>query len=120
MVVLQIITTTPTIDDARRIALALVDEGLAACVQIVGPIESVYRWQGNVETAGEWQCWIKTRGELYDRIEKRIGELHPYEVPEIVRSVMEASKSYSQWLFNETEGNQEIEENKKTSADNRP
>jgi periplasmic divalent cation tolerance protein len=103
MNILQIITTTPTIDDARRMARALVEKRLAACVQIVGPIESVYRWEGKIETANEWQCWIKTRGEHYDAVKRLIRELHPYEVPEILTLVAEGSKAYLDWLNKETE-----------------
>jgi periplasmic divalent cation tolerance protein len=102
MNVLQIITTTGTSDDARRIAAALVERRLAACVQIVGPIESVYRWQGKLETAQEWQCWIKTRGDLYASVEQVIRELHPYELPEILTMPAEASKPYLDWLKRET------------------
>jgi periplasmic divalent cation tolerance protein len=103
MNVLQIITTTPTIDDARRIATALVERRLAACVQIVGPIESVYRWQGKIETAQEFQCWIKTRGDLYSEVVRLLKELHPYEVPEILTVIVEASKPYLDWLSQETQ-----------------
>jgi periplasmic divalent cation tolerance protein len=103
MSILQIVTTTATSEDARRIASALVERRLAACVQIVGPIESVYRWQGKVETAQEWQCWIKTRGDLYASVEKVIRELHPYELPEILTMPAEASKPYFEWLRRETD-----------------
>ena len=58
---IQVITTTETEEDARRIALALVEGRLAACVQVLGPIASTYRWQGKIETAAEWQCVAKTR-----------------------------------------------------------
>jgi periplasmic divalent cation tolerance protein len=103
MTVLQIITTTAQADEARRIARALVERRLAACVQIVGPIESVYRWQGKIEIAQEWQCWIKTRGDLYGRVEQTIRELHSYEVPEILTMVAEGSKAYLDWLRRETD-----------------
>ncbi|MEX2142090.1 MAG: divalent-cation tolerance protein CutA [Pirellulales bacterium] len=103
MVVMQVITTTATLDDARRIARELVERRLAACVQIVGPIESIYRWEGQVETAQEWQCWIKTRGDLYAAVEQTIRELHSYEVPEILTMVAEGSKAYLDWLRRETD-----------------
>jgi periplasmic divalent cation tolerance protein len=102
MNVLQIITAVGTSEDARRIAGALVERRLAACVQIVGPIESVYRWQGKLETAQEWQCWIKTRGDLYASVAEAIRELHPYELPEILTMTAEASKPYLDWLRTET------------------
>ena len=103
--ILQIITTTATADDAQRIARALVEQRLAACVQIVGPIESVYRWQGKIEIAGEFQCWIKTRSDLFDRVEQTIRQLHSYEVPEILAvPVVAGSQKYLDWLREETEG----------------
>ena len=103
MNVLQIITTTATIDDARRIATARVERRLAACVQIVGPIESVYRWEGRIETAQEWQCWIKTRGDFYGPVAQAIRELHPYDVPELLTVAAEASKDYLDWLRQATQ-----------------
>lgn len=103
MNVLQIITTTATADDARKIGRGLVERRLAACVQIVGPIESIYRWQGNIETAQEWQCWIKTRGDLYGPAVQAIRELHSYEVPEILALVTEVSKDYLEWLRQATQ-----------------
>jgi periplasmic divalent cation tolerance protein len=102
MNVLQVITTTGAIEDARRIAGALVERRLAACVQIVGPIESVYRWQEKVETAQEWQCWIKTRGDLCGAVEQAIRELHPYAVPEILSMTAEGSNAYVEWLVQAT------------------
>jgi periplasmic divalent cation tolerance protein len=101
--VIQIVTTTANAEDARRIARALVERRLAACVQIVGPIESVYRWEGKIETAAEFQCWIKTRAELYDRVEQTIRELHTYDVPEILAvPVVQGSAAYLEWLRRET------------------
>jgi periplasmic divalent cation tolerance protein len=95
----EITTTTASRDDARRVARALVERRLAACVQIRGPIESIYRWQGNVETAEEWQCVAKTRRELFSQVEQAIRELHPYEVPEILAvEIARASKAYERWL----------------------
>ena len=100
---IQVITTTVSADDARRIAGALVERRLAACVQIVGPIESIYRWEGKIESAAEFQCWIKTREELYARVEQAIRELHTYDVPEILAvPVMQGSAAYLDWLARET------------------
>ena len=101
---IQVVTTVATQDDARRIAQALVDQHLAGCVQIVGPIESVYRWQGSVETAQEWQCWAKTRRAKYSAVEQAIRRLHCYDVPEIlVVPVSAGSQAYLRWLADETE-----------------
>jgi len=98
----QVITTTELREDADRIAQALVGERLAACVQVLGPITSTYRWKGQIETAEEWQCWIKTRRELYDQLEQAIRRLHPYEVPEILAvPVLAGSPPYLAWLDGE-------------------
>lgn len=96
---IQVVTTTEHREDAERIARALVEERLAACVQVVGPITSTYRWRGAVETAQEWQCWAKSRRDLYDAIEQAIGRLHPYEVPEILAvPILAGSAGYLAWL----------------------
>ena len=81
---IQVVTSIASQVDARRIANALVEQRLAGCVQIVGPIESLYRWEGKIETANEWQCWIKTRRSHYEAVEQVIHKLHPYQVPEIL------------------------------------
>ena len=81
---LQVITTIDTKEGAQKLARLLVEERLAACVQIIGPIESIYRWQGKIETAEEWQCVIKTKKDFYEKVEKFIKKHHPYEVPEIM------------------------------------
>ncbi|MCL4195505.1 MAG: divalent-cation tolerance protein CutA [Thermoguttaceae bacterium] len=99
---IQILTTTASEGDARKIAGALVEERLAACVQVVGPITSTYRWQGAVERAQEFLCFIKTRAEAYSRVEERIRQLHPYEVPEIVAlPITAASAAYLAWIDGE-------------------
>ena len=99
---IQVVTTTERREDADRIARTLVDERLAACVQVVGPISSTYRWQGTIETAQEWQCWAKSRRDLYDEIEQAIRGIHPYEVPEILAvPVLHGSASYLAWLDGE-------------------
>ena len=99
---IQVVTTTEHQEDARRIADLLVEKRLAACAQIVGPITSVYRWQGKVETAQEWQCQIKTRRELFGALAEAIRTAHPYEVPEIVAVPFTAgSRDYLGWLRDE-------------------
>ena len=96
---IQITTTTETEQDAQAIATALVEQRLAACVQIVGPIRSTYRWKEKIETAREWQCVVKTRRELYERVEEAVKSLHPYEVPEIISvPITAASESYCRWI----------------------
>ena len=81
------------------IAQDLVRSGLAACVQIGGPITSVYRWMGSVDTAAEWTCTAKTTSNLYGDVERRIRKLHTYEEPEIIAvEVVGGSPSYLGWL----------------------
>ncbi len=101
---IQVVTTTETEQDAQAIATALVQQRLAACVQIVGPIRSTYRWKEKIETAQEWQCLVKTRRELYERVEAAVKNLHPYEVPEILAvPIVVASESYRRWLDEQVE-----------------
>lgn len=96
---IQVTTTTDKREDAERIARALVEERLAACVQILGPLTSVYRWKGKVETAGEWLCLIKSRHSLQGAIAAAIVALHPYETPEIVvQPITGGSRDYLAWL----------------------
>jgi len=98
-VYIQVITTTDTKADAQAIADALVERRLAGCIQVIGPITSTYRWQGEIETASEWLCVIKSRQDLYDALEAAILEMHPYDVPEIlVTPVTGGSESYLDWL----------------------
>ncbi len=78
------VTTTDDRDNAQSIARVLVELKLAACVQILGPITSTYRWEGAVETAEEWQCLIKTRRDRLGDVEDVIRSLHPYDIPEII------------------------------------
>ncbi len=96
---IQIITTAGTRDDAETIARALVNERLAACVQLSGPIISTYHWQGSIKTDQEWQCLVKTRRDLFELIEATICKLHPYKAPEIVAlPILAANQNYLQWI----------------------
>jgi len=100
---IQVVTTIARREEAEAIARALVEERLAACVQVLGPITSTYRWKGAVETSEEWQCWAKTRRDLYEKIEQAIGRLHSYEVPEIIAvPILAGSEGYLAWLEEET------------------
>jgi len=99
---IQVVTTTAQKADAQQIAATLVQRRLAACVQIVGPIESTYRWEGKIETAAEWQCWAKTWRSLYPEVEEAIRQLHPYDQPEILAvAVVAGSRGYLAWLDQE-------------------
>jgi periplasmic divalent cation tolerance protein len=96
---LQVLTSAGSEEEAERIAAALVERRLAACVQTIGPIASRYRWQGEVETAREWLCLAKTEARRYDELETAIRELHSYEEPEIVATpIVAGSRGYLDWL----------------------
>lgn len=102
---IQVFTTTARKQEAEQIARTLVEERLAACVQILGPITSTYHWQGAVETSEEWLCLIKSRQELFAKVEAAICRIHPYEVPEIVAlPIVAGSQGYLTWLQRETGG----------------
>jgi periplasmic divalent cation tolerance protein len=99
---IQVVTTCATRDDALRIARALVDVRLAACVQTSGPITSSYRWEERIETGDEWVCTAKTLRSLYGGVEARIRKLHTYTQPEILAvPVVEVSDGYRAWLTDE-------------------
>jgi periplasmic divalent cation tolerance protein len=96
---LQVLTAAPSREEAELLAAALVERRLAGCVQIVGPVRSIYRWQGAVERADEWLCLIKTTRAAYAAVEAAIRELHSYECPEIIATPIDAgSEPYLRWL----------------------
>ena len=96
---IQVFTTTKKKDDADEIARDLVEKRLVACAQIVGPIQSIYRWKGEIEEEEEWLCILKSRHDCYEKIEQRLKDIHPYEEPEILAlSVARGSRSYLAWL----------------------
>ncbi|HSK45761.1 MAG TPA: divalent-cation tolerance protein CutA [Candidatus Binatia bacterium] len=98
-----ILTTAGSQEEASKIGLALVERRLAACVNIVPRIESIYRWQGKVETAQEWLLLIKTQAELYERVRDAVKELHSYDLPECVMLVVTAgSQDYLDWITKNT------------------
>lgn len=98
-----VLTTCSSQDEARRIAGLLVEGRLAACVNIVGGMHSVYRWQGAIEDAGEWLLVIKTRRGLFDALRAAIEQAHSYQVPEIVAlPITDGSAAYLDWLDQET------------------
>jgi len=98
-----VLTTAGSQDEARKIANALVERRLAACVNIVQQIESIYRWQGKVETAPEWLLVIKTQARAFERVRDTIKELHSYDLPECVMLEVEAGSSeYLNWIAENT------------------
>ena len=94
-----VFVTAPNADVGANIARAIVEERLAACVNIVDGCRSVYRWEGRVEDESEVMLVIKTAASTYDRLESRLQELHPYDVPEIIAVAPERiSEPYTRFL----------------------
>lgn len=99
---IQVFTTAGSREEADRIAQTLVEQRLAACVQVTGPITSTYRWQGAIETGQEWLCLAKSRADLFPRLEAAIRRVHSYQVPEILAvPVVAGSRDYLAWLDGE-------------------
>ncbi len=100
---LLILCTCPDPATAERIAQTVVSERLAACVNIVPGLASIYRWQGQIQHESELLLLIKTREAIYPLLETRIRELHPYQVPEIIAlSILTGSAPYLDWLADNT------------------
>jgi periplasmic divalent cation tolerance protein len=97
-----ILTTMPDDDRAEALARTLVDEHLAACVNVHGPMHSTYRWKGSVERESERQLVVKTSRSRLSDVERRLRELHPYELPEFVMLEGTASDAYGTWVSGET------------------
>ena len=96
---LQIFTTVDDREVAERMASHLVEKRLAACVQILGPISSVYRWEDKMEKAEEWLLLIKSDKMHYPLLEKELKALHPYRVPEIVVTpITGGNDDYFRWI----------------------
>jgi periplasmic divalent cation tolerance protein len=96
-----VLNTCPDAGTARRIAAALVERQLAACVNIIAGVESVYRWQGKVESDSEHLLVIKCSRDAYPALEQALAELHPYELPEIVAVPIEAGlPGFLDWINN--------------------
>ena len=98
-----VITNAPDRAVARAIAMALLDARLAACVNIGSGVESLYHWQGRIETGDEVPVAIKTRSSLYSNVELAIRKIHPYDTPEILAiPVARIDRHYHDWLRAET------------------
>ena len=91
--------TAPEFDVSQKIADTLINEKLAACVNITSKVHSTYYWQGNVEHDDEYLLIIKTREDRFNKLEERIKELHPYTVPEIIAMpIVRGSHDYLKWI----------------------
>jgi len=101
---ITVFITAPNEEEASKISRTIVEERLAACVNIIRSVRSIYRWQGRIEDESEVLMVVKTKRTLFDRLQKRVKELHTYAVPEIIGlPVIEGSKEYLDWLEQETE-----------------
>jgi periplasmic divalent cation tolerance protein len=99
----QVVTTVDSRAESERLARGAVEARVAACAQIVGPVTSVFRWEGAVDTAEEWQVWFKTTTAAYASLERHLREAHSYDVPEILcLPVTAGSRAYLAWLDAET------------------
>ncbi len=97
--ILIVFCTFPDLEKARETGTALVEAQLAACVNLIPAVESIYRWEGKVETAAEVLALFKTTPEAWARFESRLNELHPYDVPEIVALRPEqVAEGYARWV----------------------
>lgn len=96
-------TTIESTDQADQLAKTLVGESLAACVQIDGPITSHYRWAGKLQSASEYRLAIKSSIAAWPRLKERLANLHPYDEPEILMTVVDdASDGYGTWAIDQT------------------
>lgn len=105
---LLVMTNMPDKDSANTLARRLLDQRLAACVNIMPPVQSIYRWNGVIEDASEIPVYIKTLQDRYSELESAIKGMHPYQVPEIIAvPVTGVSAAYLEWLVQETRKQQD-------------
>jgi len=103
--IVLVISNAPDLLLAKRIAHVLVEDGLAACVNLGAPVLSIYRWEGEIEGADEIPVWIKTTAGRQQAVVQALARLHPYEVPEIiVVPVIGGSASYLDWVRAQSSG----------------
>jgi periplasmic divalent cation tolerance protein len=99
-----VLVTVPDRATGEKIARALLDERLAACVNRLGPVRSLFRWQGKIDEGDEHLLLIKTRRDLFERVEQAVARLHPYEVLEVIAlPIVAGAASYLHWIDAETE-----------------
>ena len=101
---LVVLTNCPDAEVADRIARTLVEQGVAACVNRLAAVESIYRWEGAIERATEVPLLIKTTRDRYGDVELAIRQLHPYQVPEIIAlTVADGHAAYLRWILEATQ-----------------
>ncbi len=104
-----VLSTCASQQEAEKIAKLLVESRLAACVNILPGIRSVYHWQGKIQDEAEILLLIKSRRPLFEQLQKTLASVHSYEVPEIIAiPIVEGALSYLQWLSRETGGPDEV------------
>ncbi|MFQ5539072.1 MAG: divalent-cation tolerance protein CutA [Candidatus Binatia bacterium] len=100
--------TVGSLEEGERLASALVEERLAACVNRLGPVQSTYRWEGQVERSEEHLLIIKTREGLFGRLKTRVQELHSYSVPEVIAlPILSGNEGYLKWLEEQLLGSED-------------
>lgn len=99
---LQVTTTIDSHEDAEELARAVVEARLAACAQVGGPIDSIYWWEGVLDSDKEWFCSMKTTDEMFEALAEFITEHHAYETPEIIATPITANREYLEWISAET------------------
>jgi periplasmic divalent cation tolerance protein len=110
--IIAITTTADSREVLEKMGRHLLTERLIACIQVVGPIKSLYWWKGNIEEADEWLGIMKSRKSLYRQVEAEIRGLHTYEVPEIVTVELSGVlPAYGDWVLNETRADSETGRN---------
>jgi len=99
---IEVVVTVPDREKAREIARLVIERCLVACAQISGPVESIYWWEGKVESGQEWVLTMKTKRSLYSRLESLIRKVHPYKVPQIIAlPIIEGYRDYLRWIESE-------------------
>ena len=99
----QVLTTIDSREAAEQVGRAVVEARAAACAQVVGPIHSIYWWDGKVETAQEWQILMKTTVDRYAEVERAIRQSHSYDAPEIIATpITDGGADYLSWVEKET------------------
>lgn len=94
-----VLCTCPTVEKAKEIAQQLIEDKLAACVNILPSVISVYRWQGNIETDTEVQLVIKSKAEYFTKLNDKIHQLHTYDIPEVIAlNIQQGDNQYLNWI----------------------